>query len=130
MSATDTARPAPLDDPARVPLRRRPFDVVRENMRAYLVVNAFAYGLFVVGFVIGLLFPELSAARAVSLEDDGTGTLVRSLVTNPPLFAVTIFGVNLVRLSLLTIVLPSLLVPFAGLAFFAVLILERLVTML
>lgn len=102
----------------RVPFWRRPFRVVRENMRAYLILNAAAYGLAVIGFVIGLIFPELVAAEAAGLEEDGTGELVRWLVGTPPLFALTILGVNLVTVSALRIVLPSLLVPFAGLAFF------------
>jgi hypothetical protein len=87
-------------------------------MRAYLIINAAAYGLAIVGFAIGLMFPELSAAQADGLEEDGTVELVRWLVNTPPLFALTILGVNLFRLSLLTIVLPSLIVPFAGLALF------------
>jgi hypothetical protein len=104
--------------PVRVRFWRRPFQVVRENMRVYLILNAAAYGLFLLGFVIGLLFPDLGAAEAAGLEADGTGELVRWLVNIPPLFALAILGVNLFRLSGLTIVLPSLIVPFAGLAFF------------
>lgn len=107
-----------IDHPARVPFWRRPFRIIHENRRAYLILNAAAYGLALIGFVIGLLFPDLNAARVTALEDDGTGELVRWLVNIPPLFALTILGVNLFRLSLLTIVLPSLVVPFAGLAFF------------
>lgn len=103
----------------RIRFWQRPFQVVRQNLRVYLVLNAAAYGLFLVGFVIGIIFPELHAAQASGLEDDGTGELVRWLVNTPPLFALTIFGVNVFRLSLLTIILPSLIVPFAGLAFFA-----------
>jgi len=102
----------------RVPLWRRPFRVVRENIRVYLILNAAAYGLALVGFGIGLVFPDLVAAEAAGLEANGTGELVRWLVNSPPLFALTILGVNLFRLSALTIVLPSLIVPFAGLAFF------------
>lgn len=107
-----------IERPAHVPFWRRPFRIIRENRRAYLILNAAAYGLALIGFVIGLIFPELNAAQAASLEEDGTGELVRWLVNTPPLFALTILGVNLFRLSLLTIVLPSLIVPFAGLAFF------------
>ncbi|WP_203137290.1 hypothetical protein [Microbacterium sp. JZ31] len=103
---------------ARDPLWRRPFRVIRENRRAYLILNAAAYGLALVGFVLGVAFPDLNAARAASLEQDGTGELVRWLVSVPPLFALTILGVNVFRLGLLTIVLPSLVVPFAGLALF------------
>lgn len=113
-----TSEPALFTNAVHVPFWRRPFRIVRENLRAYLVINAAAYGLALIGFAIGLVFPDLNAARAQSLEDDGTGELVRWLVNTPPLFALTILGVNLFRLGLLTIVLPSLLVPFAGLAFF------------
>jgi len=98
---------------------QRPFQTIRQNLRVYLILNVAAYGLFLVGFVIGIFFPELHAAQATGLENDGTGELVRWLVNTPPLFALAIFGVNVFRLSLLTIILPSLVVPFAGLAFFA-----------
>ncbi|MGK3949896.1 hypothetical protein [Microbacterium sp. K2] len=104
--------------PERVRFWRRPFRVVRENMRVYLILNAAAYGLALIGFVAGLLFPDLVAAKAAGLEADGTGELVRWLFNTPPLFALAILGVNVFRLSALTIVLPSLIVPFAGLAFF------------
>ena len=93
--------------------------LVRTHLRLYAAINAGAYGLFVVGFLLGLVVPELSADRAQSLEDDGTGALVRRLVETPPLFAATILGVNVVRLGLMTIVLPSLVIPFAGLVAFA-----------
>jgi hypothetical protein len=106
------------DVPARVPFWRRPFRIIRENLRVYLIINLAAYGLALIGLVIGLIFPELNASRAAALEEDGTGELVRWLVNTPPLFALTILGVNVLRLSLLRIVLPSLIVPFAGLAFF------------
>jgi len=112
-----TAPASGVDAP--VALWRRPARVIRSNLRAWLIINAAAYGLVVIGLVIGLVFPELNASRAASLEDDGTGALVRDLVSAPPLFALTILAVNVVRLSLLTIVLPSLVVPFAGLALFA-----------
>jgi len=103
----------------RVPFWRRPFRVVRDNLRVYLIVNAATYGLFAVGFVLGLVFPNLTAGREAALVDDGTADLVLSLVTVPPLFALMILAVNVFRLSLLTILLPSVIVPFAGLAFFA-----------
>ncbi|PPF45477.1 hypothetical protein C5B85_07875 [Pseudoclavibacter sp. AY1F1] len=101
-----------------VPVWRRPFHLIRTNLRAYLLVNVFAYGLFIIGFVVGLTFPELNAARSVSLVDDGTAALVQGLVMTPPLFALVILAVNVGKLSLATIVLPSLIVPFAGFAFF------------
>ncbi|MGV2984146.1 hypothetical protein ACNPNP_10605 [Microbacterium sp. AGC85] len=113
-----TTQSARIEQPAPAPFWRRPFRIIRDNRRAYLVINLAAYGLALIGFAIGLVFPELNAAQTAGLEEDGTGELVRWLVNIPPLFALTILGVNVFRLSLLTIVLPSLIVPFAGLAFF------------
>lgn len=81
-------------------------------------MNAAAYGLGLIGFALGLAFPELVAARTSAMVDDGTTDLVTWLVSIPPLFALTILAVNVLRLSLLTIVLPSLILPFAGLALF------------
>lgn len=105
------------DQTGSVAFWRRPFRVIRQNLRVYLIINAAAFGLTLVGLVIGLLFPNLVADRAAALEDDGTGELVRWLFNTPPLFALTILGVNLFHAAV-TIVLPSLIVPFAGLASF------------
>lgn len=105
-------------DTRRVHFLRRPFRLIRENLRAYLFLNLAAYGLVAIGFVVGLIFPELPAARAAALEADGTADTVRGVLDSAPLFALLIFAVNVFRLSLATIILPSLIVPFAGLAVF------------
>lgn len=101
-------------------LFRKPAQIVRENLRVYLLLNALAYGTFVIGFVVGLLFPDLVAARGQAMQDDGTAALVTSLISSPWLFALTILAVNTLRLGALTILLPSLAVPFLGIATFAI----------
>ena len=126
MPARTTANPSATDT---VPIWRRPVQIVRENARVYLILNTATYGLFVLGFVAGLLFPGLSQARATALEDDGTAALVGAVVRTPPLFALLILAVNVFRLSLLTIVVPSLIVPFAGLAFFGYWLVQTGVTL-
>lgn len=98
---------------------RRPLRITRENVRAYLGLNGIAYGLCLVGFVVGLLFRHLNEAQVTRLDDDGTTDLVRSLINQPWLFALTILGVNTVKMGAATIVLPSLIVPFAGIPLFA-----------
>jgi len=113
-----TSLPNITEVPARTPFWRRPFAIIRENRRAYLIINLATYGLAIIGFLIGLAFPSLNAAAGQALKDDGTVALVSWLIGIPPLFALTILGVNVFRLSLLTILLPSLIVPFAGLATF------------
>lgn len=99
---------------------RMPFQVIRANLRSYLLLNALAYGLFLIGFALGLIFRDLAAARSETLENDGTADLVLSLISNPWAFAGVILLVNVFQLSLLTIVLPSLIIPFGGTAAFAV----------
>ena len=100
------------------PVAWRPFRVIRANKRAYLVLNALTYGLFAVGFVLGLLVPQLNQDQITRLDDDGTTDLVRSLINDPWLFALVILAVNTLRMGAATIVLPSMIVPFAGIPLF------------
>jgi hypothetical protein len=99
-----------------VRLLRPTFTLVRENLGAYLVMNAVMYGLCLVGMTTALAFPALTAARGAALQEDGTADLVVSLLGNVWLFALTIFAVNTVTVALAMILLPSLVVPFAGIA--------------
>lgn len=98
-------------------LLREPLRIIREHLTAYLVLNAVVYGTLVAGLMVGVLFPETNAALATGLEEDGTADLVMSLLSNVWLFALTILAVNVLTVSLKLILLPSLVVPFAGIAF-------------
>lgn len=60
-----------------------PFRIIGDNARVYVVANVAAYGIFLIGFALGLAFPHLSDAQSVRLEDDGTADLVRSLFADP-----------------------------------------------
>jgi hypothetical protein len=97
---------------------RKPFQIVRDNFRAYLTINAIVYGLVITGMVAAMVFPNLGATQLTTLEDSGTTDLIRSLLNKPWLFSLTILGVNVMSGALL-IVLPSLIVPFAGIPIFA-----------
>ncbi|MFD7025048.1 hypothetical protein [Promicromonospora sukumoe] len=99
-------------------LFRHAFQTVQSNRRAYLVLNAVLYGSVLLGFGAGLLFPGLAAAQLDSLEASGTGDLVRSLLENPWLFALVILANNALRAGLLNLVLPSMIVPFAGIVWY------------
>jgi hypothetical protein len=98
---------------------RKPLEIIRTNLRAYLVINAVIYGLVVLGFALGLIFPNLNQAQVDRLDEGGTTDLVLSLLENAWLFALVIFAINTFRVSLLSIILPSMIIPFAGIAFFA-----------
>jgi hypothetical protein len=110
---------AMTSDPQRTPVLRRPTAIIGANMRAYLALNALAYGLVLAGFLVGVAFPDLSRAQAETQQTDGTADLISSLLSSPWLFALVILGVNVGKLSALTIVLPSLVVPFLGVPLFA-----------
>ncbi|WP_241204427.1 stage II sporulation protein M [Mycobacterium sp. PSTR-4-N] len=97
----------------------RPVRVAMDNRRVYLGLNVATYGLVLAGFGAGLVFPGLQHGQQVRLEQDGTAELVLSIFHNPWLFAFVILAVNTLKLSLMTIVVPSLIVPFAGMALFA-----------
>lgn len=96
-----------------------PLGIIRSNARAYWMINAAAYGLCLVGFVVGMLFPHLRQEQHARLTDDGTADLVQALINTPWLFALTILAVNSVKMGALTIVLPSMIVPFGGIPLFA-----------
>ncbi|MFD6140581.1 hypothetical protein [Promicromonospora sp. NPDC060271] len=100
-------------------LFRRALRTIRANRRAYLALNAIMYGSFLLGFGTGLLFPDLTAAQKESFEGGGQADLVRSLLENPWLFALVILANNALRASLLNLVLPSMIVPFAGIVWYA-----------
>jgi hypothetical protein len=100
-------------------LFRRALQTIQANRRAYLVLNVIFYGSVLVGFGAGLMFPGLAAAQTESFEAGGTADLVRSLLENPWLFALVILANNALRASLLNLVLPSMIVPFAGIAWYA-----------
>lgn len=98
---------------------RTPLHIIRDNARAYLLLNLMAYGIMLIGVGVGLLYPNVTEAQNATLQDDGTVDQVTSLLSRPWLFALFILLVNVFRLSLVTIVLPSTIVPFAGVALFA-----------
>jgi hypothetical protein len=99
-------------------LFRRALETIKANRRAYLALNAILYGSVLVGFGTGLLFPALTAAQTESFEEGGQADLVRSLLDSPWLFALAILANNALRAGLLNIVLPSMLVPFAGIVWY------------
>ncbi|GAB3305595.1 stage II sporulation protein M [Pseudoclavibacter terrae] len=124
-----TSAPVRTKQHSHLPRWRHPVRLIRDNARAYILLNIAAYGLTAVGFVLGIVFPGLQAARVDALEGDGTAGLVQDLVLTPPLFALVILAVNIGKVGLGFIILPSLVVPFAGLGLFAYFAVETGITL-
>ncbi|MEV0615413.1 stage II sporulation protein M [Nonomuraea sp. NPDC050404] len=93
--------------------------LIRRHARLYASLNVMTYGLVVAGMVLGALSPELNAFYMGSMDASGDSALIKSLLSQPWMFAVTILAVNLTRVALVAITLPSMIVPFAGIPFFA-----------
>lgn len=94
--------------------------ILRENRRAYLLLNLLAYGLVLAGMAAGALLPRLNAASLADMDSNGSTALASSLMSTPLLFALVIFAINVGTVVIASISLPSLIVPFAGIAIFAV----------
>lgn len=97
------------------------FQIIKDNRRAYIVINVLYYGLVAVGMVYVSFNPALQqtllAAVGQSFTEGplsavgsayGSGEVLRAMLLT--------FVVNLFAGSLLVITLPSLLIPFFGLA--------------
>lgn len=103
-------------------LIHRPFSVARENVSAYLVLNLCTYGMFVAGLIVGTVWPSVSG---------GANDLVGILSTASPassgvaaamsagtvwLLVIIIFVANVLIGGVLMAFLPSVVIPFAGIA--------------
>jgi len=93
--------------------------LIRQHARPYAYLNLTAYGLVIAGMVLGVLRPELNEMLTGSMDESGETGLVVSLLARPWLFALVILGVNLGKVALGFITLPSMIVPFAGIPVFA-----------
>ncbi len=102
-----------------MPLFRRPLEIIRADLRPLLVLNAVAFGLFLVGCVLGLVFPDLVQAQQADFDASGQTDLVLQVFQNPWLFALVILAVNTLTVGAAMIVLPSMVVPFLGIPLFA-----------
>jgi len=102
-----------------MPFPSTPLQTIRNEIRPFLIVNAIALGLFLVGFVLGLVFPELVQAQADDFEASGQTDLLLRVFQNPWLFALVIFAVNTFTVGAAMIVLPSMVAPCLGSPVFA-----------
>lgn len=98
---------------------RRPVEIIRDDMRPFIILNACIFGLVLAGFALGLVFPGLVQDQAAGFQDSGQTDLALKVFQTPWLFALTILAVNTLTVGAALIVLPSMLVPFLGLALFA-----------
>lgn len=97
-------------------------DIVKRNRKLYLTLNGVYYGLIIAGLIYAQLDRSMhnTIMQAIGMTYGSGGPLssVLDAYTNGKIvqaIAVT-FGINLVVGSFASITLPSLIVPFVGLA--------------
>lgn len=97
-------------------------DLIREDRRAFLVLNLAYLGLFGLGILATVVIPELRPGGLGALQGEpGTGGLGAVIGDayrsgNVAIAALVTFGVNLLSASLLQTTVPSLVIPFLGVA--------------
>ncbi|GAA2986653.1 hypothetical protein [Streptosporangium longisporum] len=105
-------------------LVRDAFTVIKEHRRTFIVFNVVFYGLFVATMIVtAAVYPEaqVSAVKGVQgdLNQPGLGSAVAAGYDSGNILwaaGVTLF-VNFFIGALLTTTLPSLIIPFFGIAF-------------
>jgi hypothetical protein len=102
-------------------LIRKPIEIIRENKKVYIILNAVFYGLVILSMVITSFYPELQknalAGANKTLSSGGLASAVSSAYDSSNLLASMglTFFVNITIGSFLTMTLPSLVIPFSGL---------------
>ncbi len=95
--------------------------VVRRHRRAYLVINLVYYGVVLGAMVFVSAFPAiqqaLTEAVVISFSEEPLAAVVDAYASGNVLKAALLtFGVNLFLGAILVLLLPSMIIPFSGLA--------------
>ncbi|MBN1222418.1 MAG: stage II sporulation protein M [Candidatus Aminicenantes bacterium] len=101
-------------------LIRKPIEIIRENKKVYIIVNAVFYGLILLGMVITSFFPELQVNALAGAEKDlssGWLSTAGSAYSSGNLLAAMglTFFINFSIGTFLTMTIPSFVIPFSGL---------------
>jgi hypothetical protein len=100
-----------------MPLVRRFIGILRQNARPYAALNLAYYGLVLAGMMAVSGHPAWSQALRNTVRSNFNQTLLQAYADGSVLLAIYLtFYNNFVLASLLAITLPSMLIPFWGLA--------------
>jgi hypothetical protein len=94
--------------------------IVKENKRAYVYINLFFYGLFILAVAFAGLSPDIHHSFLTGAKLGVQKGLLAPIYQlyhverNIPLAAVLTFVINLIAGSGLMLTLPSLIIPFIG----------------
>jgi hypothetical protein len=104
-----------------IDILKKSLQIFRDNLRIYLILNLFFYGLMVICVVYMSYHPELARMwqhnGLAGIRDNWLAPVYQAYAVdrNIPLAALLTFVVNLVVGSGLMLSLPSLVIPFSGL---------------
>ncbi|ASA21637.1 hypothetical protein [Paenibacillus donghaensis] len=100
---------------------RKPIELIRENKKAFILMNAVFYGLFLLSMLVTCFFPELQVKAIDSANQQLSSPWLESTAVsaytsgNILLASLLTFLVNLILGTILTMTGPSLVIPFIGL---------------
>ena len=102
-------------------LIRRAVAVVRSHRRAYLWLNIGYYGLVGISMIVVTSYPGVQAALTTAVVESFSQGVLADVMTayaggNVPAAVALTFLVNFFLGSLVVLLLPSLLIPFGGVA--------------
>ncbi|MBP2114176.1 stage II sporulation protein M [Paenibacillus silagei] len=100
---------------------RKPIEIIKENKKAFILMNAVFYGLLLLTMIVTAIFPDLQAKTIDNANQQLSAPWLESTVVaaytngNVGLASIYTFLVNLILGTFLSMTLPSLVIPFAGL---------------
>lgn len=101
-------------------LIRKPIEIIRENKKAYILINVVFYGLILLCMVITSFFPEWQVHALASADKQLSSrwaSVASSAYSSGNLLAAMglTFFINITIGVFLTMTLPSFVIPFGGL---------------
>ena len=100
---------------------RKPIEIIKENKKIFLLMNAVFYGLLLLTMMVTAIFPDLQAKTIDNANQQLSAPWLESTVVaaytdgNVGLAGIYTFLVNLILGTFLSMTLPSMVIPFVGL---------------
>lgn len=101
---------------------RKPIEIIKENKKAFILMNAIFYGLLLLTMIVTAIFPDLQAKTIDNANQQLSAPWLESTVVaaytngNVGLAGIYTFLVNLILGTFLSMTLPSLVIPLRGLS--------------
>ena len=95
---------------------QKPLAIIKEHKKAFVACNLGFYGAVALGMLVAAFYPQLQEQYVKSVEEQFKGTAASDAYGNGKLIQAIVltFLINLGIGTFLSVTLPSLIIPFAG----------------